>query len=214
MPRSHAQQQRRDTLVRRFLPLADALARRHHRRCSDLLERDDLIQVARLALVQAASRITDETTAPAYLKRCITGALGHHLRDLGHLVRLPARQQHALPWRHLSLDAPAAAFATAESSASPGPSRLELLAAPSPCPAAAAESLLVQQLLALLPPQQAAALQLTVLDGLSLRQAAQRLGVSAMTVARSRRQALDQLRHALSASSSPATASPSPAWVA
>jgi RNA polymerase sigma factor (sigma-70 family) len=202
MPRpSLSRHARRDTVIRRFLPLADSLARRFHRRYSDVLDRDDLIQVARLALVRAAARLTETKTAPAYLKRCISGALCHHLRDHGHLVRLPARQQHALPWKHLSLDAPAAGVnASPEASDRPGTTRLDLLAAPANPPAAAADSLLVQQLMALLQPRQAAALQLTVLDGLSLRQAAQQLGVSAMTVARSRSQAIAQLRDALAGS--------------
>ncbi len=192
MPRSTAHCQRRDTCVRRFLPLADAIARRIHRRYSDLLDRDDLIQAARLALVQAAARVNNKTTAPAYLKRCITGALAHHLRDRAHLVRLPARQQHALPWGHLSLDEPAATDGSDS-----GLSRLDLLVSPPASPADAADSLLVEQLLALLQPSEAAALQHTVLDGLSLRQAAERLGVSAMTVTRRRSQALHKLRLAL-----------------
>ncbi len=185
-----------DTLVRRFLPLTDALARRFHLRYWDLLKSDDLIQVARLALVQAAARITNETTAPAYLKRCITGALGHHLRDCGRLVRLPACQQHTLPWGHLSLDALAPA-STASGDENAGPTRLDLLAAPNTSSADSADSLFVEQLFALLQPCEAAALQQTVLDGLSLRQAAQRLGVSAMTVTRRRRKALLNLRLAL-----------------
>jgi RNA polymerase sigma factor (sigma-70 family) len=205
MPRSTAHCQRRDTCVRRFLPLADAIARRFHHRYGDLLDRDDLIQAARLALVQAAARVTDQATAPAYLKRSITGALAHHLRDRALLVRLPARQQHALPWRHLSLDEPAAA----DGSDSAGLSRLDLLAAPPASPADAADSLLVEQLLALLQPSEAAALQETVLNGLSLRQAAERLGVSAMTVTRRRSQALQRLRLALT--TPPPSAAPAPA---
>jgi RNA polymerase sigma factor (sigma-70 family) len=190
MPRTPAHLQRRNALIHRFLPLADALARRHHRRYGDLLERDDLIQVARLSLVQAASRITSEATAPAYLKRCVTGALAHHLRDRSRLVRLPARQQHGVPWGHLSLDAPITGGGS--------PSLVDQLPAPQTSPAAA-EPQLISQLLGLLQPPQAAAIQLTILDGLSLRQAAQTLGISAMTVSRHRRQGLDHLHYALSA---------------
>lgn len=177
--------QRRDALIRRFLPLADALARRQHHRWRHLLERDDLTQVARLSLVHAAGRIRDEATAPAYLKRCITGALSHHLRDRSRLVRLPAKAQHLGHWQHLSLDADQA-----------GSCLLDQLPAPQPT-APSVPSLLVPQLLALLQPRQAAAVQLTVLDGLSLRQAAKALGVSAMTVSRDRQQGLDQLQRAL-----------------
>jgi RNA polymerase sigma-B factor len=185
--------QRRDALIRRFLPLADSLAAHHHRRWRHLLEQDDLIQVARLALVRSTGRVTEDTTAPSYLKRCITGALRHHLRDRALLVRLPASAQQVVPWRHLSLDAPIATT-TGGSSAC----LLDLIPAP-PTPATCAPSLLVPQLLALLTPRQAAAIQLTVLDGLSLRQAATALGISAMTVSRHRRQGLDRLHHAINA---------------
>jgi RNA polymerase sigma-B factor len=191
---------RRDAFVRRFLPLADSLAHRHFRRFGDLIERDDLIQVARLALVQAAARITEEGTAPAYLKCSIRGALAQHLRDRGRLVRLPARYQSGAPWRHLSLDAPCNQGSGADGSPDESLSPLDLLAAPPSSQSPSADSALVQQLLALLEPRQAAAVRLTVIDGLSLRQAGQRLGVSAITVCRARRQALQHLHLALSAS--------------
>jgi len=199
MARSTSTIQRRDALVRRFLPLVDALARRHHNRFSDLLERDDLIQVARLALVQAAARITEERTAPAYLKRCITGALAHHLRDRSRLVRLPARRQSSWPWRHLSLDAPCRQGDSADDSDDACLCPLDLLPAPPSNPAQTADSGLVQQLLGLLPPRQAAAIRLTVLDGLSLREAAKSLGVSAASLCRARQEALEELRQLLGA---------------
>jgi len=192
--------QRRDAFVRRFLPLADSLAHRHFRRFGDLIERDDLIQVARLALVQAAARITEAGTAPAYLKRSIIGALAQHLRDRGRLVRRPARCQSAAPWRHLSLDAPCHQGRGGDGCQDETLSPLDLLAAPASSQSPDVDSALVQQLLALLEPRQAAAVRLTVIDGLSLRQAGQILGVSAITVCRARRRALEQLHCAVSAS--------------
>ncbi|QNI71986.1 sigma-70 family RNA polymerase sigma factor [Cyanobium sp. NS01] len=188
----HRSISRRDATVLRFLPLADGLAGRLHRRFPDLLERDDLIQVARLALVQAAARLTNLTTAPAYLKRCISGALCHHLRDRALLVRLPASARGQAPWGHLSLDA-----MTAHDPGSSGNALLQtgLDCLPAPTPeAGTVESRELERLLDQLPSRQAAALRLTVLEGLSLRQAAQHLGVSAMTVCRCRRQALSCLR--------------------
>jgi RNA polymerase sigma-B factor len=189
--------QRRDAFITRFLPLADALAGRHCCRFGDLIERDDLIQVARLALVQAAARITEERTAPAYLKRCITGALAQHLRDRGRLVRVPARCQSVEPWRHLSLDAPCNPHSSGEEIHEASSCPLDLLAAPPSSQSPSADSALVQDLLALLEPRQAAAIRLTIFDGLSLRQAGQRLGVSAITVCRTRRKALQVLQLAL-----------------
>jgi len=197
----NSQLQRRDALIRRFLPLADGLARRFHRRFYDLLERDDLIQVARLSLVQAAERINDERTAPGYFKRCITGGLAHHLRDRSRLVRLPARAQNAAPWQHLSLDAPLRQHGSAaDTGTEPGLCRLDLLAAPESEATAAAAASELEQLLAQLQPRQAQALRLTLVDGHSLRQAARLLGVSAVTVCRERKRAIAQLRSALSAS--------------
>lgn len=183
----------RDAVIERFLPLADGLARRFHARFRDLLEADDLIQVARLALVQASGRLRQETSAPAYLKCCIVGALHHHLRDRALLVRLPARARDAAPWRHLSLDEP---LVNSDGDTSDGTCRLHALAAPappSPDPFDAAASCRVEALLAGLQPDQAEAIQLTVLDGLSLRDAAQQLGISPMTVSRRRRSGLQQL---------------------
>ena len=197
----NSQLQRRDALIRRFLPLADGLARRFHRRFYDLLERDDLIQVARLSLVQAAERINDERTAPGYFKRCINGGLAHHLRDRSRLVRLPARAQNAAPWQHLSLDAPLRQHGSAaDTGTEPGLCRLDLLAAPESEATAAAAASELEQLLAQLQPRQAQALRLTLVDGHSLRQAARLLGVSAVTVCRERKRAIVQLRSALSAS--------------
>ena len=183
----------RDAVIERFLPLADGLAWRFHARFRDLLEADDLIQVARLALVQASGRLRQQSSAPAYLKCCIVGALHHHLRDRALLVRLPARARDAAPWRHLSLDEP---LASADGDTSDDTCRLQALAAPAP-PSPdlldAAASCRVEALLAGLPADQAEAIQLTVLDGLSLRQAARQLGTSSMTVSRRRRSGLQQL---------------------
>jgi hypothetical protein len=50
-----ASHSRRDAVVREFLPLADALARRFQRRFPDLIELDDAHQVARFELISAAA---------------------------------------------------------------------------------------------------------------------------------------------------------------
>ena len=50
-----------------------------------------------------------------------------------------------------------------------------------------------------LPTAQAAALRLTVLEGLSLREAARQLGISPMTVQRAQKKALATLREQVSA---------------
>lgn len=97
-----------------------------------------------------------------------------YLRDRALLVRLPARRRDAIPWRHLSLDGPQG---ERESGA-------EL-------------STGIDALLAALPPAQATAVRLTLLQGLSLREAAAQLGVSRSTVHRAQRQGLVALREQL-----------------
>jgi RNA polymerase sigma-B factor len=176
--------------VLEHLALADGIAAGFARRYADLVERDDLIQEARLELVRAAARCRGNRPQP-YLRRCIQGALQHHLRDRALLVRLPARQRCAVPWRHLSLDEPL-----------PGElaGRLEqLLVAEQPEPLSDGEGAEgrwseLKALLAGLPPDQVAAIRLTLLEGLSLRAAAAQLGVSRSTVHRAQRRGVEGLR--------------------
>ena len=79
----------RDALVLAHLPLADALASAAARRLFPLVEREDLIQVAREALVRSAPRCRAGEPAEPYLRRCISGALQHHLRDRVRLCAFP-----------------------------------------------------------------------------------------------------------------------------
>lgn len=180
--RAHHQ---RDALVRQHLPLADQLAAGFHRRYADLVELDDLRQEARLELVRAAARCQGPQPEP-YLRRCISGALRHHLRDRALLVRLPAKRRDAAPWKHVSLDVVA-----------PGEEhpRLEQLVAAAP-PDLGEETLAPQleALLAAMPEPQALVLRLTVLEGWSLRLTGKHLGVSPMTVRRAQRLGLEALR--------------------
>ena len=112
-----------EALIRRFLPLADSIARRFAARWQRVIELDDAVQIARLTLVTKARRISNPATAPAFLKAHIHGALQHWLRDHSRLVHIPRRAQeasgYAFPFGHSSLDAP---------SASSGVSLLEAMA--------------------------------------------------------------------------------------
>jgi RNA polymerase sigma-B factor len=181
----------RDALVLKHLPLADAIASVMARRLFPLLEREDLIQVAREALVRSAPRCRSGEQAAPYLRRCISGALQHHLRDRVRLVRIPHRlhEQRCCPLGHLSLDA----------SADGELSLLDQLASPEPeLPASGVEQqLALEQLVDQLPAAQAIALRLTVLEGLSLRAAAERLEISAMSVQRAQKKAIAALRQQL-----------------
>jgi RNA polymerase sigma-B factor len=167
----------RDALVLEHLPLADALASSAARRLFPLVEREDLIQVAREALVRSAPRCRAEEPAGPYLRRCITGALQHHLRDRVRLVRISRREHEKGTWPlgHTSLDAPAAE-----------PSLEASLTGPA-----------LEQLVEQLPAAQATALRLTVLEGLSLRAAAAQLQISPMVVQRAQKKALAALRQQL-----------------
>ena len=158
----------RDALVLEHLPLADAIASATARRLFPL--------VAREALVRSAHRCRAGEPAGPYLRRCITGALQHHLRDRVRLVRTSHRlhEQGQCPLGHLSLDA----------SADGEPCLLDQLASPEPEPASssAEQQLALEQLVDQLPAARATALRLTILEGLSLRAAAERLEISAMSV--------------------------------
>ena len=149
----------RDALVLEHLPLADAIASVMARRLFPLVEREDLIQMAREALVRSAPRCRAGEPPAPYLRRCISGALQHHLRDRVRLVRISRREHErgTCPLGHASLDAPVAGEH----------SLLDQLAAPNP-ELALSESvnglalvLLVEQL----PAAQATALRLTTAEG-------------------------------------------------
>ena len=79
------------------------------------------------------------------------------------------------------------------------PCLLDQLAAPEAEPAIseAVDGLALEQLVEQLPAAQATALRLTVLEGLSLRQAASRLEISCMSVQRAQKKALAALRQQL-----------------
>ncbi len=178
----------RNALVLEHLPLADSIASANARRLFPLVEREDLIQVAREALVRSAPRCRAGEPAAPYLRSCITGALQHHLRDRVRLVRVPKRVHEAgnCLLGHSSLDA----------SFIGEPCLLDQLASPEPeLPGCSdAQALALEQLVDHLPAAQATALRLTVLEGLSLRAAAERLEISAMSVQRAQKKAIAALR--------------------
>ena len=89
LQRAHAgDQQAREQLVQRFLPLARQLARRYHRGGEAL---DDLIQVASLGLLKAIDRFDPSraTAFSSFAVPTILGELKRHFRDKGWSVRVP-----------------------------------------------------------------------------------------------------------------------------
>ncbi|GAA1900382.1 SigB/SigF/SigG family RNA polymerase sigma factor [Lapillicoccus jejuensis] len=81
-----------ESLVRLHLALADGIASRYAGRG---LERDDLVQVARLGLLKAVHRfrIDRGVAFPAFASPTITGEVKRHFRDHGWAVRPPRRLQ-------------------------------------------------------------------------------------------------------------------------
>ena len=89
LERAHrGDQQAREQLVQRFLPLARQLARRYHRGGEAL---DDLIQVASLGLLKAIDRFDPARTTAfsSFAVPTILGELKRHFRDKGWSVRVP-----------------------------------------------------------------------------------------------------------------------------
>jgi RNA polymerase sigma-B factor len=93
----------REELVRRFLPLAEYLARRFSGRGE---AQDDLAQVASLGLLNAIDRfdLDRDVQFSTYATVTIVGELKRHFRDKGWAIRVPRRLQevglrvnHVLP---------------------------------------------------------------------------------------------------------------------
>ncbi|MFN9695317.1 MAG: sigma factor [Synechococcaceae cyanobacterium] len=89
-------QRLRDSLVRQNLRLGDHLAVGFFRLSGDLVGLGDRRQGAMLKLVRAASRCQGSQPEP-YLRRCISGAMLHHLRDRELLARLQPKRRDARP---------------------------------------------------------------------------------------------------------------------
>ena len=108
------------------------------------------------------------------------------------MVRLPKNARGEAPWTHQSLD---------QVHPESGSSWLDGLASPDNTSAETEEArdLGLEAMVDQLPTAQAAALRLTVLEGLSLREAARQLGISPMTVQRAQKKALATLREQVSA---------------
>jgi RNA polymerase sigma-B factor len=172
-----------DALFQQFLPLADSIAR-SLAAGSRVLELDDARQVAQMQLWLSCRQVTDPASAPGYLRRCIRGALLHHLRDVGRLVRVPRRQHEkgGHPWSHQSLHAPLPS----------GAIWIDQLGAPEQ--EQSPEGAGVEALLDRLPAAQAAIIRLSVLEGQSLRRIGQQLGMSPMSVQRHRQRGLSALK--------------------
>ncbi|HEV8565212.1 MAG TPA: SigB/SigF/SigG family RNA polymerase sigma factor [Actinomycetota bacterium] len=84
----------RDSLVRRFLPLAEYFARRFGGRGEST---DDLVQVASLGLLHAIDRFDPERGVQfsTYAAATIVGEIKRHFRDKGWAIRVPRNLQES-----------------------------------------------------------------------------------------------------------------------
>ena len=87
---SVAFRRQREAIVERSLPIADHIARRFRNRGEPL---DDLVQVARVGLVNAVNRFDVETGSEflAFAVPAMMGEVRRHFRDHGWAVKVPRR---------------------------------------------------------------------------------------------------------------------------
>jgi RNA polymerase sigma-B factor len=87
---SPAYRRQRDLIVERCLPLADHIARRYRNRGESL---EDLVQVARVGLINAVNRFDVDTGAEflAFAVPTVTGEVRRYFRDHGWAVKVPRR---------------------------------------------------------------------------------------------------------------------------
>ena len=174
------------------------------------LERDDLLQVGCLGLIKAYNRYEAQRGAPfpSFAKPHIRGAILHFLRDRAGLIRLPrAVEERAMKMVRDSERTPlSAADAMAvdhyrskqhwvefnDDLLDDRPEGIDLVERSEAWSR-------VNKLFRTLEKDDQRALQMVVIDGMSLRQSAQLLDVSAMTVQRRVKRGLNTLANKLKA---------------
>ena len=174
------------------------------------LERDDLLQVGCLGLIKAYNRYEAQRGAPfpSFAKPHIRGAILHFLRDRAGLIRLPrAVEERAMKMvRNPEKSPVSAADAMAvdhyrskqhwvefnDDLLDDRPEGIDLVERSEAWSR-------VNKLFRTLEKDDQRALQMVVIDGMSLRQTAQQLDVSAMTVHRRVKRGLNTLANKLKA---------------
>jgi RNA polymerase sigma-B factor len=93
---SNQYRRQRDAIIERCLPLADHIARRFSNRGEPL---EDLVQVARMGLIQAVNRFDAENGADflAFAVPTMMGEVRRHFRDHGWSVKVPRRMKELGP---------------------------------------------------------------------------------------------------------------------
>ena len=199
---------RRNRQIQDNLHLVRPIARHYAQQTG--LENDDLLQVGCLGLIKACNRYDARrgATFPSFAKPHIRGAILHFLRDRVGLIRLPrAVEERAMQMMRSSggsVLSPADALVVdhyrnkqhwvefnddLRNDTLEGIELLERSEAWSR----------VKRLFRKLETDDQCALQMVVIDGMSLRQTAQQLGISAMTVQRRVKRGLNSLSRELNA---------------
>ena len=199
---------RRNLQIQDNLHLVRPIARHYAQQTG--LENDDLLQVGCLGLIKACNRYDAQRGAPfpSFAKPHIRGAILHFLRDRVGLIRLPrAVEERAMRMMRSSggsVLSPADALVVDHyrnkqnwvefnddllNDTLEGIELLERSEAWSS----------VKRLFRKLEKDDQCALQMVVIDGMSLRQTAQQLGISAMTVQRRVKRGLNSLSRELNA---------------
>ena len=197
------QHQERNHRIQKYLSLVQPIARRFAYRSG--CDCDDLIQVGCLGLIKASQRYiqTEKNSFHVFAKSHIRGAILHYLRDSASLVRLPRlveeralllREKNELcpadeliqqsykyktNWRELdeqSITTSSTSWVDLESKEKTSAMKLALQG---------------------LAKHERMILQLVIVEGVSLRKAGKKFGVSAMTVQRRLQRALGHLRQRL-----------------
>ena len=197
--------QRRNHQVQDHLHLVRPIAR--HYAYQTGLDHDDLLQVGCLGLIKASNRYEAErgTPFPSFAKPHIRGAILHFLRDKVGLVRLPrAVEERAIQ----ALRSPDGCWSAADALlvdhyrrkhhwvefnddlVDDKPEGIELVERSETWSQ-------IRTMFRNIGTDDQRALQMVVIDGMSLRQTAQQLGVSAMTVQRRVKRGLSSLSRGL-----------------
>ena len=207
---SRVQQQQRNHRIQKYLSLVQPIARRYSYQSG--CDCDDLTQVGCLGLIQASQRFQQKQgdSFPAYAKPHIRGAILHYLRDHASLVRLPRGvEERALKIRgkdeqalnnsdRLILQHYKFKTKWVELNEEYLMGRYDEIINME----WKEQNSRINSARQTLPEDQQNIIQLVIVEGNSLRKAGKIVGVSAMTVQRRLKQALEQLRELLTADQS------------
>ena len=196
----HSKNKMRDQRIIQYLALVQPIAIHYAFRSGQ--DRDDLVQVGRLGLIQASMRFreSDADSFIGFAKSHIRGAILHYLRDRIGLVRLPRRVEErglqlsreqnvsgAEDSHILQLYGNKASWVSLDDdlmfSAETMLDNVERLE----------RNQLIQSALMALPKTERVAIQWVVIEGSSLRKTGAALGVSGMTIQRRVKRGLRQL---------------------